>query len=66
MLALAYAGMLLMDVPSLILALTKEQGGEATLLSVLHTGFIGAWMWTMTTILLMLARGQLAPRRSRA
>ncbi|WP_288481244.1 hypothetical protein [uncultured Deinococcus sp.] len=65
LLALAYAGMLLLDVPSILVALTQNSG-DATVTSVLRTLLIGAWMWTLNTILLMLARGQLAPRRGRA
>lgn len=62
--ALAYAGMLLLDVPSIIVALTQNSS-NATVTSVLRTLLIGAWMWTLNTILLMLARGQLAPRKAR-
>lgn len=58
--ALCYAGMFLMDVPALLTALTTSQG-HTTPASVLRTACMGAWMWTLTTILLMLARGQLAP-----
>lgn len=61
-LALAYIGLLLLDVPSLLAALAAPED-QATLPSVLHTATLAAWLWTLNTILLMLARGKLgAPK----
>lgn len=60
-LALIYLGMLALDVPGLISALTGGQHG-ATTSSVSRTGVLAAWLWTLNTILLMLARGQLGPQ----
>lgn len=60
LLALGYLSLLALDVPS-VLASIKGGASHATPESVLRTGLMAAWMWTLTTILLMLARGQLGP-----
>ncbi|MBZ9750747.1 hypothetical protein K7W42_07720 [Deinococcus sp. HMF7604] len=59
--ALGYLGMLALDVPSILVAIKGGQS-EATPESVLRTVFIALWMWTLNTILLMLAKGQLGPQ----
>ena len=59
--ALAYLGMLALDVPGLVRALAAPHD-QPTAASVCRTGFLAAWLWTLNTILLMLARGQLGER----
>ena len=58
-LALAYIGLIALDVPG-VLASLAEPGEQATVASVARTIILAAWLWTLTTILLMLARGKLA------
>lgn len=60
LLASAYIGMIAFDVPSVLASL--RAGEHSTVESVLRTSVFAAWLWTLTTILLMLARGQLGPR----
>ena len=62
LLAVAYLGLLALDVPGLIASLTGAGAGQATPTSVLRTSLLAAWLWTLAAILLMLARGQLGER----
>lgn len=57
-LAVVYVGMVILDIPGVLTALVQP-GGQATAGSVAKTLVLSAWMWTMTTVLLMLARGRL-------
>ncbi|GGS09844.1 hypothetical protein [Deinococcus sedimenti] len=60
-LAVGYMALLMLDVPSV---LANLRGGleSATPQSVTRTLVFAAWLWTLNTILLMLARGQLGAR----
>lgn len=53
-----YVVLLGLGVPG-VLAGMRTGNGQATLESVTRTGTLAAWAWTLNTILLMLARGQL-------
>lgn len=57
LLAAAYIGMIALDVPSVLASL--RTGEHSTVESVLRTAIFAAYLWTLTTILLMLARGRL-------
>ena len=60
-LLLGYMALLALDVPGVLVALRGGQSA-ATVESVARTAVFAAWLWTLNTILLMLARGQLGPR----
>lgn len=60
-LALGYLALLALDVPS-VLASLRENSSHATPDSVIRTSVFAAWLWTLNTILLMLARGTLGPQ----
>ncbi|GGJ65436.1 hypothetical protein [Deinococcus aquiradiocola] len=60
-LLLGYLTLLALDVPGVLASLRGGQSA-ATLESVARTAVFAGWLWTLNTILLMLARGQLGPR----
>lgn len=57
-LLLGYMALLALDVPGVLAALRGGQSA-ATLESATRTSIFAAWLWTLNTILLMLARGKL-------
>ncbi|WP_189066227.1 hypothetical protein [Deinococcus seoulensis] len=57
-LAAGYLALMLLDVPS-VLANLRGAGTGATPQSVVRTSVFAGWLWTLNTILLMLARGKL-------
>lgn len=60
-LATLYILLVGLDVPGVLAALGGGSG-RASVVSVARTSILAAWLWTLTTILLMLAKGELGPR----
>ena len=56
---IGYVLLLALDVPSVLASLRDGGPARATVESVTRTAVFGAWLWTLNTILLMLARGTL-------
>lgn len=58
-LAVGYMVLLALDVPSVLASLRDGSATRATPESVARTTVFALWLWTLNTILLMLARGRL-------